>query len=110
MCGIIHNSPIKIDGKGAINYKVVRYYMALKMNVSYVENDSAEDNLRAIRSETIITAGTMGSNVKIKCMVHQSISRYGCIRSAINHVYILARVQNLEIMKGSYQHLFWERR
>ena len=32
-------------------------------------------------------------------MVHQSSYRYGGIKSAINHVYILARVQMPEIMK-----------
>ena len=62
---------IKIYGEGAINYEVVQDYMALKMNVSYVENDSAEENLRVIRSYGIITADMVDSNVKVKCMVHQ---------------------------------------
>ena len=48
LSGIIHNSLIKIDGEAAITYKVVQYYMALKMNVANVENDSAEENLRTI--------------------------------------------------------------
>ena len=64
-----------------------------KMNVPYVENDSAEDNLRAIRSNVTITVDMVNSNGKLKCMFHQSRSQYGGIRSAINPVYILARVQ-----------------
>ena len=39
--GISHNIPIKIDGEGDINYEVVSYYMASKINVPYVEKDSA---------------------------------------------------------------------
>ena len=63
--GISHNSPIIIDGEGAITYQVVRDYMALKINVSYVEKDSAEDHLRAIRSDKIITADAVDSNGKV---------------------------------------------
>ena len=60
--------------------------MASKINVSYAEKDSAEDPLRAIRSNGIITADMVDSNGNVKCMVHQSSSQYGGIRSAINHV------------------------
>ena len=48
--GISHNSMIKIDGEGAINYEVFRDYMESKMNVDYVEKDSAGEHLRVIRS------------------------------------------------------------
>ena len=44
--GISHNSPIKIDGEGAITYKIVRDYIASKMNVAYMEKGSAEERLR----------------------------------------------------------------
>ena len=54
LSGISYSSPIKIDGEGAITYEVVRYYMASKMNVVYVEKDGAEDHLRYIRSDEII--------------------------------------------------------
>ena len=40
--GIIHNSPTKIYGEGAINYEVVRDYMESKINVAYVEKNSTE--------------------------------------------------------------------
>ena len=53
----------------------------------------------SIRSYGIITKSMMGSNVKVECMVRQSSSQYGGIRSAINHVYILERVQMLERKK-----------
>ena len=43
--------------------------MASKMNVTDVENDSAEDHLRAIRRDEIITADMVDSNGKVKCMV-----------------------------------------
>ena len=70
------------------------------MNVSCVKKDSAEDRLRAIRRDIIIIADMVDINAKVKCMVHQSSSQYGGIRSAINHVYILARVQMPERMKS----------
>ena len=63
------------------------------MNVAYVENDSAEDNMRAIKINGIITTDMMDINGDMKFMVHQSSSQYGGIRSEINHVYILAIVK-----------------
>ena len=62
--------------------------MASKMNFAYVEKDSIEESLRAIRSNIILTADMVNSNGKVKCMVHQLIFQYEGIRSAINHVYI----------------------
>ena len=73
--------------------------MALKMNATYVEKDCAEKLLRSIRSDEIITTDMVNSNGKVKCMVRQSSSQYGGIRSAMNHVSILARVQIPERMK-----------
>ena len=58
------------------------------MNVAYVENDIAEDYLRSIRSNRIITTDMVDSNGKINCMVHQLGSQYVGIRSAINSLYI----------------------
>ena len=63
--------------------------MASKINVSYVENDIAEEHLIVIWSDVIITADMVDSNGKVKYMVPQSSSQYGGIRSAINHVCIL---------------------
>ena len=54
-----------------MTYKVVRDHMASKMNVAYVEKDSAEEHLRAIRSKVIITVEMLDSNGKVKCMFHQ---------------------------------------
>ena len=73
--------------------------MASKMNVAYVEINSTEENLRVIRSNWIITADMVEINVKVKFMAHQSGYNYGGIRSAINHVYILKRLQMPERMK-----------
>ena len=70
-----------------------------KMNVPYVEKNGAEDHLKAIRSNVIITVDMVDSNEKVKYMFHQSCSQYGGIRSAINRDYILARVQMPERMK-----------
>ena len=50
-----------------------------------------EDHLRAIRSDIIIIAYMVDSNRKVERMDHQSSSQYRCIRSAINHVYILKK-------------------
>ena len=52
--GISHNSKIKIYGERVITHEVVRDYMASKMNVAYVERDSAEDHLIVIRSSEIL--------------------------------------------------------
>ena len=90
---IWNDSPIKINGEGAITYEVVQDYMASKINVAYVEKDSAEEHLREIWSNIIITADMFGINGKVKFMVHQQTYQYGGIRSAINYVYILERVQ-----------------
>ena len=73
--------------------------MASKINVAYVEKDSVEGHFRAIRSDKIITTDMVDSNGNLEYMVHQSSSRYGDIRSAIDHVYIFARVKMPEIMK-----------
>ena len=70
-----------------------------KMNVTYVEKDRTEEHLRAISSNVIITVDMVDSNGKVKFIFHQSRSQYGGIRSAINHVYIFARVQIPERMK-----------
>ena len=97
--GISHNSPIKIDEEGVITYEEVWDYMALKMNVSYVEKDSEEEHFRVTRSNKIITAYMVDSNGKVKSMVHHSSSQYGGIRIVINRVYIFIRAQMLETMK-----------
>ena len=81
------------------NNKIKGDYMASKMNVAYVETDSAEEHLIVIRSHKIITADMVDSYRMVKCMVHQSSSHYGGIRSAITHVYFLTRLQMPEIMK-----------
>ena len=73
--------------------------MASKINDASVENDSVEGNLRAIRSDKIITTEMVDSNGKVKCMVHQSSSQYGGTIIAIDHVFILERVKIPEIKK-----------
>ena len=50
--------------------------MESKMNVDYVEKDSAGENLRVIRSNEIINTYMVESNGKVKCMVNQSSSQY----------------------------------
>ena len=67
--------------------------MGSKINVASVKNDSAEEHLRVIRSNEIIIADMVDSYGKGKCMVLQSSSQYGGIRSANNNNYILTRVQ-----------------
>ena len=55
LSGISHKILFKIYGEEAITYEVVWNYMASKINDAYVENDSVEGHLRAIRSNGIIT-------------------------------------------------------
>ena len=64
-----------------------------------MKNDNVEEHLIEIRSNEIITVDMVESNGRVKCMVHQSRSQYEGIRSTINRVYILARVQIPEITK-----------
>ena len=45
--------------------------MVSKINVTYLEKDSAEDRLREIRCEKNITTDMVDSNGKVKCTVHQ---------------------------------------
>ena len=52
-----------------MTYKVVRDHMASKMNVAYVEKDSAEENLKATRSHKSINTDMVDSNGNVKCMV-----------------------------------------
>ena len=73
--------------------------MSLEINVPYVDKYSVEENLRSININGVIHTDMVGSNGKVKCVFHQSSSQYGGIRSAINYVYILARVQLPEILK-----------
>ena len=73
--------------------------MASEINVNYMEKDCVKDHLREIRSNKIVTADIVDSTGKVNCMVHQSSYQYEVIRSAINHVYILARVKIPERMK-----------
>ena len=91
--GTHYHSPIKIDGVGALTYEIVRDYMSTKMNVVTVERESAEEYLIFIGSDDTISDDMVDSNGKVKLRVHQSASQYGGIRSAINHVYTLARVK-----------------
>ena len=97
--GISHNSSVKIYGEGAITYKVVQNYMAPKLNVAYMENDDVEEHLRAIESNKVINSDMVYSNGKVKFMVHKSSYQYGGIKSAINCIYSLAKVQMPERMK-----------
>ena len=44
--------------------------MASKFNIDTVEKDSAEENLRVIRSKKNINTDKMDNNGMVKCMVH----------------------------------------
>ena len=50
--------------------------------------------MKAIRRDGIINADMVDNNLMMKCMVHQSSSRYDGIRSAVNRVYILVKSTN----------------
>ncbi|KAL7550473.1 LOW QUALITY PROTEIN: hypothetical protein ACHAWF_014863 [Thalassiosira exigua] len=91
--GAPHNSPIKIDGDGALKYEVVRDYMATKFNVVEVDRDTAATYLRAIGKGGAITEEmTEGAGGRVRLEVYQSESQFSGIRSAIGYVYKSARV------------------
>ena len=97
--GFPHNSPIKIDGDGALTYTVVRDYMASKYNTVEVDKDSAVKYLRDTDNADQITDEMQtGPSRKVRLRVYQSESQFSAIRSAVGYVYKSARVPMPEEM------------
>jgi len=91
--GSPHNSPIKIDGDGALTYTVIRDYMVSKYNVVEVDRDTAIKYLRETDNTDQITAEMhTGTARKVPIQVYQSDSQFSAIRSAVGYVYKSARV------------------
>ena len=90
--GAPHNSPFKIDGEGALTYKVIRDYMTTKYNVVEVDKDAAIKYLREIGKGEQVTNQMQTGPRKVKVEVYQSESQFSGIRSAIAYVYKAARV------------------
>lgn len=97
--GLPHNSPIKIDGDGALTYTVIRDYMASKYNTVEVDKDSAVKYLReSDNADQITDEMQTGPSRKVTLQVYQSNSQFSAIRSAIGYVYKSARVPMPEDM------------
>ena len=98
--GSPHNSPIKLEGEGALDYKTVRDYMVSHFNVVEVDNDTAVKYLRAIGKEAKIPDKILtGAGGKVRLEVHQSFLKFNGVCSAIGYVYKSVRVGIPEPMK-----------
>ena len=98
--GSPHNSPIKLKGEGALDYKTVRDYMVSHYNVVEVDKDTAVKYLHAIGKEDQIPEETStGAGGKVHLEVYQSFSKFSGVRSAIGYVYKSARIGMPEPMK-----------
>ena len=67
-----HNSPICIEGGGAITPALIEGYMQEGMTEVWVDRDTAETYIKDARLDQSITDGTVNSEGKVKYMVHQS--------------------------------------
>lgn len=88
-----HNSPIKIDGDGAIGAELIKEYMQTSTKDVWVDRAAAEEYLKAIKSNQAITDEMMNDRDQVRCSIYQSSAQYSGIRSAIAYLYKLARVQ-----------------
>ncbi len=82
--GKAHNSPIKIDGEGAITYEVVRDFMRTKTNKVLVDRRVAEKYLAAIGSDEENTEEMVNNETgKVYVSLYQSFSTFSAIHSLI---------------------------
>ena len=98
--GSPHNSPIKLEGEGALNYETVRDYMVSHFNVVEVDKDTAVKYLRAIgKADQIPDKISTGAGGKVRLEVYQSYSKFSGVRSAVGYIYKSSRVPMPEDMK-----------
>ena len=84
--GAPHNSPIKIDGEGALTYTIIRDYMEKKYNIVEVDRDAAINYLREIGKGDAITPEMEVGEDKVCLQIYQSNSQFSAIRSGIAYV------------------------
>ena len=89
-----HNSPIKIEGDSALTYSLVRDYMMTKKKIVQVDRDVAQAYLasKLKKKDAVISDECISSNGTVNVLVQQSSSSYSGVRSAIVHLYTMARV------------------
>ena len=89
-----HNSPIKIEGDSALTYSLVRDYMMTKKKIVQVDRDVAQAYLcsKLKKKDAAIPDECISSNGTVNVLVQQSSSSYSGVRSAIVHLYTMARV------------------
>ena len=89
-----HNSPIKIDGEGAITYEIVRDFMRTKTNNVKVDRNVAQKYLDEIDNGETITDDMVDEVTgKVTLSLYQSYSTFSAIRSSISYLYKLAGVE-----------------
>jgi hypothetical protein len=82
-----HNSPIKIDGEGAITYELVRDFMRTKTNNVKVDRNVAQKYLDEIdNGETITDVMVDEVTGKVTLSLYQSYSTFSAIRSLISYL------------------------
>jgi hypothetical protein len=106
-----HNSFLKIEGEGELNYDTVVEYMGTKYNVVEVQQSCAKAYLKALKLTDEFTPDMLLKDGKVRLKVFQSYEQYSGIRSAICYVYKVARVEmsfaeDLSIyLKGVNRHI-----
>lgn len=89
-----HNSPIKIDGEGAITYEIVQDFMQTKTNTGKVDRNVAQKYLNEIDNGDAITDDMVEEGTgKVTLFLYQSYSTFSAICSLISYLYKLAGVE-----------------
>ncbi len=104
-----HNSPIKIDGEGAITYEIVRNFMETMTNTVKVDRGLEEKYLEAIGSgEAVITDDMVDDATgKVDLSLYQSYSTFSAIGNAISYLFKLAGIERPPEFVSSMNNL-WE--
>ncbi len=72
--GAQHDSPIKIEGEGALKDKIIHDYIESKYNIAKIDHDSTIKYLRAINKSDWITPDMMIGDGKVRLQVYQSLT------------------------------------
>ena len=99
--GAHHNCPVKIEGEGALNYKIISNYMMTKAKVVTVDQDSALAYMKEIgKLNPKISPKMEAPNNKLCLQVFQNVSTVSAVRSAVAYMYKRARIDQPEAMKN----------
>jgi hypothetical protein len=88
------NSPIKLQGEGALSYEIVRDFMETKTNFVKVDRAVAEKYLAHIEKGGAISEDMVDPVTgRVTLRIYQSYSTFSTIRSAMSYLFKLAGVE-----------------